>query len=158
MKKDFLERILEFGTFICFSLLVLNVLFQITTRLFFPSFAKVWTEELSRALFVYGIAFAAPLAMKKKEYVNVDLLIDKFTGKTRLVIDLFLNLLTVLLFSVVLYVSKDFIKLGINQNSVALGYKMFWPYFSVAVMLAGILIYALLGFREIIKNSDKGGE
>ena len=69
-KKDYLQVALSGLSFISFVLLILNVTAQIVTRNFMPNVTLAWIEEASRFLFVYTIAFSAPLAMKNKEWMG----------------------------------------------------------------------------------------
>ncbi len=152
MKRDYVEGFLKIATLICFILLILNVCFQIITRLCIPSFAKVWTEEMSRLLFVYSIAFAAPLAMKHNEYVNVDFVLDLLPKKVRKVVDLCISFGVVVLLAVILKEAFAFAMLGKNQVSVTMGYKMMYVYMAMPIMLSFMLLYAIINLYKKIKE------
>ncbi len=151
MKRDYIEDFLKITTLACFILLIINVSFQIITRVCFPMFARVWTEEMSRLLFVYSIAFAAPLSMKHNEYVNVDFILEFLPKKIRSIVELFILFMTIVFFSIILKESLSFTKLGISQISVTLEYKMMYAYMSMPIMLTFMLLYACINFYKKIK-------
>lgn len=152
MKKGIIEKTLELGTFISFSLLVINVMFQIITRRYIPSMSVVWTEEMSRLLFVYSVSFAAPLAMKRREYVNVELFHDSLPQKIRHILNIVIELITISLFGIVFFNGLSFVQLGMNQVSVTMGYKMSVAYVSIPLMTAFILMYSILHLMSLIKK------
>ena len=88
---NLLTRILEVLTVLTFMALVTVVLIQITGR--YTSLTFIWTEELSRFLFIYAVAFAAPVAMNKREYVRVDLLLGFLPARARKIYDAFIYLI-----------------------------------------------------------------
>lgn len=157
-KKDYLEKILEVGSFIMFTALVLNVTFQILTRNIFTSISAVWTEEASRFLFIYSIVFAAPLAMKHKEYVNVDILLNLLPKGARTGWDIFINGLSALLFILVSIKGIDFARIGIGQSSATLGISMSIMYASIGLTSLFITIYAVFNFIDYIRSLEKGGD
>jgi TRAP-type C4-dicarboxylate transport system permease small subunit len=152
------EKTLEIATFIAFSGLIIIVLFQIITRFFFPDFSKVWTEEATRLFFVYSVAFAAPLAMKKQEYVNVDILISLFPKKLKKIIEILNQILIIILISILLKGAVGFSQLGLNQLSPTMKIPMSVAYSSLFVALLFLLIYGIHNLVIFIRNKDNGGE
>ena len=62
-KKDYVERILGLGTFLCFTALIITVLIQIFTRFLPLGISFIWTEEATRFFFIFSVVFAAPLVL-----------------------------------------------------------------------------------------------
>jgi len=143
-KKDLLETVLEMGSFISFSALIIVVLTQVITRFLIPSLSFVWTEEASRFLFVYSVAFGAPLAMKKKEYVNVDILFNILPKKVRKILEFVIYLVIIALFTVVFIYGIQFAQLGITQNSPTMGIPMVVAYSSISISCFFIIIYGVV--------------
>lgn len=156
--KDYLEKILEFCSFISFTLLVINVTAQIITRNFMPNVTLAWTEEASRFLFVYTIAFAAPLAMKKKEYVNVDLFLNMLSTKVRKIAQLILDIISIGLFALVGYQGFLFAQKGIGQTSPALRLPMWLMYGTIPLMCSLIVVYGVYNLIKDIRNWDNKEE
>ncbi len=61
---------------------IVSVLIQVISRTFLPTTPN-WTEEASRYLFIYMVAFAGNAAIIDDEYVNVELLTDLFPKTVR---------------------------------------------------------------------------
>ncbi len=141
--KDILEKLLEIGAFLTFLALVINVSIQVITRNLLPSITVVWTEELSRLLFVYSIVFGAPLAMKKEEYVNVDIVLNLMNKKVRWVADLLIKAVSTVLFAIVSYKGIEFAKLGISQTSAVLRIPMVYAYSSISITCLLITVYGV---------------
>lgn len=157
IKFDPIERTLELGTFLAFTCLIIIVTYQVVTRFLFPSLSKVWTEEASRLFFVYSVAFSAPLAMKKREYVNVDILINLFPKKIKALFELMTQLMTIILLGALLQYALAFAALGQRQLSPTMSIPMSVAYSSTFVALLFLLIYALVNFYLYIKSLREGG-
>ena len=68
-----LETLLKIGTVLSTVGILAVVTIQAFARLALPS-APAWTEEAARFLFLFSVAFAAPLALREKAFVRVDTL------------------------------------------------------------------------------------
>lgn len=156
--KDPIEKTLELGTFVFFMSLIAIVLFQIITRFFLPDFSKIWTEEASRLFFIYAVAFAAPFAMKKKEFVNVDIIVKIVPKPVGIVLEVFGYLITIILFVVLLINALAFAKLGVNQLSATMDIPMSVAYSSIFTTAVFILFYAIVNLIGYIGNIKKGSE
>lgn len=154
-KRDIVETILEVGTFLFFTALIIIVLLQVFTRFLFPDKSFVWTEEASRFCFIYAVAFAAPLAMKKQEYVNVDIVLNALPKGARRVLELMIYIINVVLFSIVFVQAIKFAKLGIGQTSATMKIPMYISYSSIAIMTFFIVFYALHNLMRFISSSKK---
>jgi len=156
-KKDYIEKILEIGAVSCFTALILVVSLQVFAR-FCLSQAPVWTEEASRFLFIYSVAFAGPIALKKNEYVKVDLIVEKLNSKVKMILEVLIYIVLSLFFLTLSYYSVPFAKLGIGQTSPAIGLSMFIPYASILVLSFFIGIYSILKILEAFKKNMSGKE
>ena len=156
--KDYIEKILEIGTFLAFSALLLNVTLQVATRFFLPALSPVWTEELSRFLFIYAVVFAAPLAMKKKEYVNVDILLNSLSKSGRNILEILIEIISIALFILLFIKGIEFARLGIGQTSATLGISMTIAYSSIAITAFFIFIYGIYNLVCHIRGITDRGE
>ncbi|SEH50906.1 TRAP-type C4-dicarboxylate transport system, small permease component [Halobacillus karajensis] len=150
-----LSRLLKLLTIVTFTALVIVVLIQIIGR--YSPFSFVWTEELSRFLFIYAIAFSAPIAMEKREYVRVDLFLNFLPGKFRKYYDAVVYFI-IGSFSVFLIShSYDFALLGRNQSSATLAIEMY--YINLSMMMTFVLLsfYSFLNIYAVVKGSQKEG-
>ena len=147
-----LDRILAGITILSFLAMALTVLLQIVTRSM-PKVSFVWTEELSRFLFVLAIASAAPLAFKSGDFVYIEFLIDHPRSRVRPLMQSIVKIITFLLFAVIAFRGIDFIRLGLDQKSSAMALPMAIPYsflvFSAFFILWGIAADALKALKAL---------
>ncbi|SHE46996.1 TRAP transporter small permease [Alkalibacter saccharofermentans] len=155
--NDIIEKILKLGTFLSFSALIVTVLLQVITRYFVPSVTLVWTEEGSRFLFKFAVAFGAPLAMKKEEFVNVDILLNLLSRKVRDIFEIIIHIMTIGLFAILFKESLGLVQLGQRQQSPTLGIPMSIAYSAITIASFFILIYGVINMYRYIQDFMKRG-
>ena len=69
--KIFLSKFLKYGSLLASLGFIFTVLLQIFSR-FFLSDVPSWTEEASRILFIYSIAFSSGLAYRGNYFVFLE--------------------------------------------------------------------------------------
>lgn len=153
MNNKYIDKTLEISTIISFIALILVVFIQVFSRFLLPT-SPSWTEEASRFIFIYAIAFSAPLALKRNEYVKVDILLSKFSKKIQDIIEYIICFVIILFFIGIAYYGIEFASYGKNQTSPALGLEMIIPYSALAYSGIFIAYYSL----ERIINKRKGVE
>jgi TRAP-type C4-dicarboxylate transport system permease small subunit len=104
------------------------------------------------------VAFAAPLAVKKREYVNVDLILNILPKNVRHLFEIAIDLLTVILFTIVFFQAIKFAKLGIGQTSPAMRIPAYIGYSSIILMSIFVLYYAIWNFRDLVLSLGKRGD
>ncbi|WP_152658144.1 TRAP transporter small permease [Oceanobacillus sp. CFH 90083] len=140
MKK--VDKILGIITMALFTALLLVVIIQILSR-YFP-YDFIWTEELSRYLFVYSIVTAAPLALRKQEFIRVDMLIEALPKHVQRVYESVISTL-ILVFSVVLFVyGIQLMNLGADFYAPTLGFPMAYAYAAVPLLAILLFIYSIV--------------
>ncbi len=153
--KDPLEKILKIGVLSVFILLILTVSFQVFSRVFFPSLSRIWTEELTRFLFIYAVAFAAPLAMKQAAYVNIDL-IDTLPVRIATIAKIVVEIMVLVLFLLVFYYGIRFTMLGIHQRAPTIKIPMAAVFVSIPVMGGFMFFYSVVNFGKFLKRLKTG--
>lgn len=141
------------------------VLVQIISRTFLPK-SPNWTEEASRYLFIFMVAFAGNTAVGTDEYVGVDLLTSRFSPKMQKVLKV-LVLLAIWAFSIVVFVfcvvgPKGLIALTPPAMvSTAMTLPMKKIYISLAILYGLYCLSYPMRIYCVIKDIDlfeKGGE
>lgn len=153
-KKICIEKTLEYMVILTFTALIAVVSLQVFARFFLPK-APSWTEEASRFFFIYSIAFGAPLALKRGEYVRVDILINIFSQKIQDILDGIIYLILTIFFLIITYYGYTFGSLGITQTSPAMGIPMYIPYMSIGISGAFLTIYGVLKAIERFKGKGR---
>ena len=127
------------------------VLLQVFSR--YVSFiAMPWTEELTRLAFVYIIALGSPLAIKYDDYARVDLLVEVFPLKARLLLELFVFFLVLCFVVYMSFISWDLIRLGMRQKSIYLRIPMYFAYFAIPLSFILTSIASIIKIHERVKD------
>ena len=155
MLKKYLGRFLEVMSALFFAGLLIVVLLQVYARLFLPR-SPHWTEEASRFLMLYMVAFAAGLAAKERAYVNVDLFINLIKGRPRAVLQLCLDLCTMVLMAATVWYGWKNAAIGAFQTSASLGIPMNLIYGGIVLHSGSILFYTAGLVLEDIKSIMTG--
>ncbi|MCS7234247.1 MAG: TRAP transporter small permease subunit [Synergistetes bacterium] len=156
MRKDvdLLEKVLEYGMFVSFGVLIIIVTLSVVTRFLLPFIVLSWAEEASRFFFVYTVAFGAPCAFKRNEFAVVDFLFRRLSSGVQKKLSLIFDATTAFLFLIVFLYSLQFAKLGIAQYSPTMGIPMIFAYSSMVLTSLFITFYSSLKFFKAVL---KGG-
>jgi TRAP-type C4-dicarboxylate transport system permease small subunit len=151
-----LDRTLEAATILTFVALIIVVCIQIASRYLPQTF--VWTEELSRFLFLFSVSFGAPLALKDKEFINVDLVLNYLPKRAREIYEGFIYLSVVLFCAIVTYWGYQFIGIGRGQTSATMAIDMSLIHSCIFITMLFIGIYAILHVIDYFKGLQRESE
>ncbi len=124
-----------------------TVLLQIAGRLFLP-FTLAWTEELSRYLFIYMVALASGVAIRRHRHVNVELYHHLLGLRARAAYQALICLLIGGFALMVLPGAWQFAQNGAWQTSPTLRVPMLYIFFSTVLLFALVLFYSAIGLVE----------
>lgn len=144
MKKaglGWLDNVLEWAVTASFMLMIVVVMIQVIARYALP-WSPHWTEELARFCFSYVVSLGAGLAVKDRAYVNVTILLDRFSGPAKFYMDSIILLGIILLMVCMFIYSLPLIEIVSLQRSAALQVNMAFIYFSMTAMSFFITLYA----------------
>lgn len=153
------NKFMSYLGLVCLGGFIISVLIQVISRTFLPK-TPSWTEELARYLFIYMVAFGSSVAVHKKEFVAVDLIIDFLPKIIRKLIELVINIVLLLFVTFVLLKSVlSFAILEYRMVSTAIQVPMQYIYFSM-IILFGLLILSfvmeiLYQVKEILSNKGE---
>ena len=129
------NKFMSYLGLVCLGGFIISVLIQVISRTFLPK-TPSWTEELARYLFIYMVAFGSSVAVHKKEFVAVDLIIDFLPKIIRKLIELVINIVLLLFVTFVLLKSVlSFAILEYRMVSTAMQVPMQYIYFSMIILL-----------------------
>ena len=148
--KTLLLKFLKYGTLLTSIGFVLTVSLQIYSR-FFLSNVPPWTEEASRILFIYSIAFASGLAYRSNYFVYLETFYAGLSYKTKKLIDLISPILSFLLFVICSFHTLKLLEMGLIEYSPSLQLIMVVPFFSILIMSLSIGYFSLIAFLKKIK-------
>lgn len=153
------NKFMSYLGLVCLGGFIISVLIQVISRTFLPK-TPSWTEELARYLFIYMVAFGSSVAVHKKEFVAVDLIIDFLPKIIIKLIELVINIVLLLFVTFVLLKSVlSFAILEYRMVSTAMQVPMQYIYFSM-IILFGLLILSfvmeiLYQVKEILSNKGE---
>ena len=135
-------RLLNWLLVACVAILVVPVTLQILSRFTDLVPAFIWTEELSRFLFIWMVMIGAMIGVRERTHFDVDVwpeLSPRAAARLRIVSNLF-----VLVFALVfVHWGIQFVRFGWNQESELAELPM--PYIFLAWPIAGLTWVVCLG-------------
>jgi TRAP-type C4-dicarboxylate transport system permease small subunit len=148
-----LDYLLKTGTLLSMIGILVVVTIQAFARLCLPS-APAWTEEAARFLFLFSVAFAAPLALRDQAFVRVDTLaLCLPAGLTRW-LNVAIDMAIRVLMMVTAWASVNFIQLGIGQLSPCLRLPMACVHGVLLLLSSMTALYA--GFEMVNRFRQEG--
>ena len=148
--KIFLSKFLKYGTLLTSLGFVMTVSLQIFAR-FFLSDVPPWTEEASRILFIYAIAFSSGLAYRGNYFVFLEAFYVSFSDILKKKIDLISPILSLVLFGFCGFYSLSMLEMGLNEYSPTLHILMVIPFLSIFILSLSVSYYSLTAFLRKIK-------
>ncbi|MGD6902802.1 TRAP transporter small permease [Bacillus infantis] len=150
--RIWLDRALSFLTVASFSGVIIVVMIQIMSR--YLPYTAIWTEELTRYLFLYAICFGAPLALLRGEFINVDLIFTKMSHNVRRFYEVFIYLLILFLGVILVKEGWFFYQLGKNQTSATMPFQMSAIHASILIMSIFLVLYSIVKIIRLIRNKE----
>lgn len=148
--KTFFSKFLKYGTLLTSLGFVITVSLQIFAR-FFLSNVPPWTEEASRILFIYAIAFAGGLAYRGNYFVFLEAFYAGFSQNLKKIIDLLSSLMSLILFAFCTFYTLPMLEMGLDEHSPTLQVIMAIPFLSIFILSLSISYFSLLALLKKIK-------
>lgn len=113
-----------------FGIMLVSMLLQVISRYIFQR-PFIWTEELTRFLFIWIIYLGCVLVSKKDEHIRIDFFLLRLPMRIRFIITLLTNILLVLFFLVVIIAGINMIIVNYKVKTTAL--RVSWMYFYLGI-------------------------
>lgn len=153
-------------TAICGTLLTvmsLVVFLQIVCRFF--KVPLVWSEELSRFMFIWLIYMSVCMATRKEAHLSVDILpLIIRSEKGHIILKIISNILCICFFAFVAYYGVEVLQKLINrpQVSAAMHLNMIWaylgPYSGAAIACIHYVVLIIKEIGELVALNKGGAE
>ncbi|PWW20541.1 TRAP-type C4-dicarboxylate transport system permease small subunit [Cytobacillus oceanisediminis] len=150
--RIWLDRLLAFLTVFSFSGVIIVVTIQIMSR--YLPYTAIWTEELTRYLFIYAICFGAPLALLRGEFINVDIILTRMSHGFRRFYEIGIYILIFALSAVLVKEGWFFIQLGKTQTSATMPFQMSAIHAAILIMSLFLLLYSIVKIIRLIRNEE----
>jgi TRAP-type C4-dicarboxylate transport system permease small subunit len=152
--KKVLDRLLEGLVMVVMAVLVLDVLWQVFTRLILKD-PSTWTEELAVFMLIWVSLLGAAVALGRGAHLGIDYFVGKLPQRMRLATEV-LVFLVVAAFSLLVMIGGgiDLVvsNLELGQESPALRVRMGYVYLAVPISGFFLTLYAVIGLVERLKG------
>ncbi|SDM06260.1 TRAP-type C4-dicarboxylate transport system, small permease component [Modicisalibacter muralis] len=146
---DILDSIFTAFATLALLAIVFTVLVQIISRLFFPS-PPIWTAEGSKYLFIYMVAMASGVVIRRSRNVNVELFQVYLSPRGLAVYQAVICTLIGSFAAYILPHAWAFAQVGTFQSSPTLYISMFYIFLSTVFLFSLVLLYSAIGVFEAI--------
>jgi TRAP-type C4-dicarboxylate transport system permease small subunit len=150
LRKGF-DSFFEIGALAAFCGMLLAVLVQVFAN-YFLALPTEWAEELSRFLCVWTVFLASASAVKKGAHITINVVLRSLSGGARLLVTLFLEIITALFLLCVFWGSISV--MGSSYNVLATGLEISMSYFYLGLVVGsfGMLVYLFVGMARTIRG------
>jgi len=152
--KKVLDRLLEVLVMVVMAVLVLDVLWQVFTRLALRS-PSTWTEELAIFMLIWVSLLGAAVALGRGAHLGIDYFVGKLPERIRLATEVLVFLsVAVFSLSVMILGGVDLVSsnLELGQVSPAMHVKMGYVYLAVPISGFFLTLYAIVGVAERLQK------
>lgn len=147
--ESWLERLMGYGAALGLILLCGVVMLQVFARLFLDT-PPVWTEELSRYLFIGTVALATGVAYKRGELVAVELLYNALNKRHALIFNILISATIVAFCLIITPAAVQFAQIGEYQLSPTLFFPMSYVFYSMVLICLNLALFALF---KLVKSA-----
>ena len=154
MVKKALDRLLESIVVVVVAVLVVDVIWQVFTRLVLKNPSK-WTEELAVFMLIWVAMLGSAVALERGAHLGIDYFTGKMSARVKLYTELFVFcVVAAFSFCVMILGGIDLVAstLQLDQVSPALGVRVGYVYLAVPISGFFILFYSGIALVE------RGGE
>jgi TRAP-type C4-dicarboxylate transport system permease small subunit len=155
--REKIDKVLEGFLVLIMSILVLDVLWQVTSRYVLSS-PSSFTDELAGFLLIWVSLFGAAYVTGKKEHLAIDLMLQNATPKRREILETIINVSIVLFALFVLVIGGIWLvytRFALEVKSAALQLPLGYVY--IVLPISGLLIvfYSIDNLNKLKKAKTK---
>lgn len=151
-----MDRLFGFLAITALLAIAAVVILQVVSRFMLPS-SPVWTEELSRYLFIYLIVLSSGLVIRQNRHVRLELFQHALSPRNQAVYQALCHLLTGAFAVYILPYAWKYAMIGRWQTSPALEVPMVWVFLSMVVFFALTAVYSALGAISALNDLRSPG-
>lgn len=150
-----LDKVMRVLNVAVLVILVLLVVWQVITRYLLGA-PSVWSEELASYGFAWATMLGATYVFGKREHMNVDVAVEKFSPEVQKTLAILSEVL-ILLFAVtiLIYGGIENTLLTIQQLSSSLPVTMGYLYSIIPISGVFIALYSILNIYDIIRTEGE---
>lgn len=150
-----IDKALEWMLVFLMSILVLDVLWQVTSR-YIMNAPSSYTDELAGFLLIWVGLFGAAYVAGKREHLAIDLLLQRSPEKRKLKLEIIISVLVILFALVVMVVGGSWLvytRFYLSVKSAALGLPLGVVYLVLPISGLLIVYFDIDNIYNMIKNN-----
>ncbi len=154
--RVYVDKMLEKLLILLMSILVIDVLWQVTSRYILSS-PSSFTDELAGFLLIWVSLFGAAYVTGRKEHLAIDLLLQKSSPKNKIRLELFIHIVIFLFSFFVLVVGGIWLvysRFILSVKSAALQLPLGYVYIVLPVSGLIILFYSIDNSMKLLKSNS----
>lgn len=151
--NDFLYRVLGYILVVLLSAMVAIIFLQVVYRI--KKGALTWSEESARYIMIYLTFIGAALAVRDKSLISVEAVMVKLPPKIRHIINIIVEIVTEIVFFIMIYYGFRLFKLTMTQISPVLKIPMGYIYFAIVLGFFLMAVFNLENIGELFKNRQE---
>ena len=132
----------------CFSLMLVVMLIQITSRYVF-GVGVPWTDEVSRYLYISEIFLGAALAQRRHEHIAITVVTDMLPQFWKTCLATIADLVTIGVSAMLVFGAVHMMK--VTKGIFASTFNMSFSYLYL-VQITGIVLFAVLVLRDVVSR------
>ena len=148
--KKILDQTLEILIMVSMAVLVIDVSWQVFTRLVLKN-PSTGTEELAVFMIIWVALLGSAVALSRGAHLGIDYLVNKLSIRKKIFTEIFV-FLCIAMFSLCVMVigGMDLVisTLNLGQISPALGVKIGYVYLAVPISGLFLMLYSIIGLVE----------
>jgi TRAP-type C4-dicarboxylate transport system permease small subunit len=157
--KKILDQTLEILIMVSMAVLVIDVSWQVFTRLVLKN-PSTGTEELAVFMIIWVALLGSAVALSRGAHLGIDYLVNKLSIRKKIFTEIFV-FLCIAMFSLCVMVigGMDLVisTLNLGQISPALGVKIGYVYLAVPISGLFLMLYSIIGLVERLAALFKPG-
>ena len=146
---DWIEKALVAVCALLLCFLVVSVFAEVLIRYVIHA-PTAWTEEVARFILVWFGLLAAAVSARRGMHFAVRIGVMHFNERTRWIVRQSVNVAVILLLSILLKHSIDYLDIVSNQTAMATEINMRIPYAGIPVGIGAILTIYVLEFADAV--------
>ncbi len=152
--RKVLDRFVDFVIIVLFIILFAVVLMQIFFRYVLNS-PLVWSEELSRYIFIWVSFLGWTLATRHNTHIRVEFLLKSLPKSIKFIIEIITHLIVIFFISMLIYLGIRMAARSVDVPTVTLFFTYAYIYAIVPIASAIILFYTILDFIEMFRKKEQ---
>jgi TRAP-type transport system small permease protein len=133
------------------SVFFLVILLQIITR--YMGISVIWTEEVANYSFIWAIFMGAAVMVNRREHFNFDFIIRKLTGKKKVSLNVFNDLVLIVFNVCIFFLGVIVVKEFWNYTWATLpDMKMGYIWIAIPIMAGTMILYSISHIMDHIQS------